>query len=182
MHDGNTAVVTQKGFFKGLISCSDPDPPLDEEGNPIIPNKKELTSFQLIKKMLRLKAKQEARPEYDPSFTPNCHPEFLSDGKDQYYFDMKGNEEHYQMLTNDMTDKEFHKFEEREKLRADARHHERKLMKKFVDCHFEEQRKIAVAKEKARNQRVDIKKMGQFVPETEMIGRKSKFNDDDELI
>jgi hypothetical protein len=57
IREGNTQLVTSKGFWKGLISCSDPDPPLDEEGNPILPEKKELTSFQLIKKMLRLKAK-----------------------------------------------------------------------------------------------------------------------------
>jgi len=39
MRDGNTKQVVSKGFWKGMVSCSDPDPPLDEEGNPIEPEK-----------------------------------------------------------------------------------------------------------------------------------------------
>ena len=41
---------------------------------------------------------------------------------------MKNNEEHYQLLTNDMTDEQFAVYEEREKVRADERHHSRQIM------------------------------------------------------
>lgn len=39
-----------------MVSCSDPDPPLDDEGNPIeMPEKKPANSFAMIKKMIKLK-------------------------------------------------------------------------------------------------------------------------------
>lgn len=34
-----------RGYWKGLVSMSDADPPLDEEGNPIEVKKPEISSF-----------------------------------------------------------------------------------------------------------------------------------------
>jgi len=50
---------------------------------------------------------------------------YASEGKEQYYFDMKNNREHYELLTSDVTPEQFAIYEDREKLRADALHHTR---------------------------------------------------------
>ena len=47
---------------------------------------------------------------------------YASEGKEQYYFDMKNNREHYELLTSDVTPEQFAIYEDREKLRADALH------------------------------------------------------------
>ena len=138
-----------RGYWKGLVSMSDPDPPLDEDGNPIEVKKPEISSFKMIKKMMRLKAKQDSVPESEriKYFIPKSHPEFTADGKDQYYFDMKNNEEHYQMLTNDMNEEQFEVFEQREKERIDALHHSRKLMHILVERFLESLRKAKAERE-----------------------------------
>ena len=46
-----------KGFWKGLVSMSDPEQVLDENGFPVDKAQDDATSFQIIKKMMRLKAK-----------------------------------------------------------------------------------------------------------------------------
>ena len=51
-----------RGYWKGLVSMNEPDPELDEEGNPIVVEKPEVSSFKMIKKMMRLKAKQDLVP------------------------------------------------------------------------------------------------------------------------
>ena len=55
------------------------------------------------------------------------------------------------MLTNDMTDEQFLKFEEREKLRADALHHTRKEMKKLAAKYLQDQIIFEEEKQKAKN-------------------------------
>lgn len=133
-----------KGFWKGLVSMSDPDMALDEEGNPIEAQAKpSITSFQMIKKMMRLKNKQENLPESEriKNFVPKNQPEYTSDGKDKYYFDLKNNKEHYAMMTNDMSDEQYAVFEERERTRVDELHHSRKLMAMLVERRLEQYRK-----------------------------------------
>ena len=58
---------------------------------------KTLSSFAIIKKMMRLKEKQDQMPEEEKklTFTPTVQPEFTENGKDIYYFDIKNNKEHY---------------------------------------------------------------------------------------
>ena len=70
---------------------------------------------------------------------------YTNDGKDQYYFDMKNNPEHYQLLTSDLTAEEYAVFEDREKLRADALFYSRKVMQELVAKKFDkdEQKRIA---------------------------------------
>ena len=74
------------------------------------------------------------------TFEPQIKPAFTADGKDKYYFDMKNNKEHYQMMTNDMTDEDFAVFEEREKARNDALHHSRKIIQRILDEREEKER------------------------------------------
>lgn len=102
----------EKGFWKGLVSMSaDHEIQLDEDGIPIETThdekpKADITSFQIIKKMMRVKARQEAVPASERAkyFVPKLQPEFTTDGKDAYYFDLKNNKEHYAMMTNDMNE------------------------------------------------------------------------------
>jgi len=61
----------------------------------------------MIKKMMRLKHKQDNAPAKEKAkyFTPQTRAEFADNPRyGQYYFDMKNNAEHYQLLTNDMTE------------------------------------------------------------------------------
>ena len=89
----------------------------------------------MIKKMMRLKQKQDAMPESEKNtvFVPKTQPIFKDEERAQYYFDMKNNKEHYQLMTNDLTDEDFKVFEEREKMRADALHHSRKMMRRLIE-------------------------------------------------
>ena len=107
---GDKGKVYKTCFWKGLVS-TDPEPEYDENGDLIeTPEEhKQVSNFSMIKRMMRLKAKQDAVPESEKvvQFIPQVHPEFVHEGKDKYYFDMKNNEEHYQLLTNDMTDEQF---------------------------------------------------------------------------
>ena len=124
------AKLYQTKFWKGLIK-EESDTELDEFGEPVYKKpEKELTSFQMIKKMMRLKQKQDAMPEHEKveRFTPRIQPLFTNEGKEQYYFDMKNNREHYELLTSDMTPEQFAVYEDRERLRADALFHSRKIM------------------------------------------------------
>ena len=59
----NVSNLHQREFWKGLVSSSDPDPPLDENGEPVEIPEKTLSSFAIIKKMMRLKEKQDQMPE-----------------------------------------------------------------------------------------------------------------------
>ena len=60
---------------------------LDENGQ------EKLSDFDLIKKMMRIKARREADPNHDGAkiFTPKNQPLFVENGKDKYYFDIKSN-------------------------------------------------------------------------------------------
>ena len=97
MRQKNVSKLHEREFWKGLVSSSDPDPPLDENGEPIEVPEKTLSSFAIIKKMMRLKEKQDQMPESEKklTFTPTVQPEFTENGKDIYYFDIQNNKEHY---------------------------------------------------------------------------------------
>jgi len=131
------------------VSTSEPVESFDEFGNPIEAPKPEFTSFQMVKKMLRLKERQSAQTEAEKSkfFEPKTLPELQGDGKDKYYFDIKNNAEHYRMITNDMTDEEFKVFEEREKERIDAIHHTRNQILRLVEQKIEEHKRSKAERE-----------------------------------
>ena len=79
---------------------------------------------------------------------------------EQYYFDMKNNKEHYELLTSDMTHEQFSVYEDREKLRADALHHTRKIMQEFIARKNEEEKKMLAQKEAETNRKPDVDKLG----------------------
>ena len=103
--DGHNAKLHKTTFWKDLVRA-EPEAELDEFGEPLpVKPEKELTSFQMIKRMMRLKQKQDAMPEHEKveRFTPKIKPQYVGDGKEQYYFDMKNNREHNELLTGEMT-------------------------------------------------------------------------------
>ena len=53
---------------------------------------------------------------------------------------MKNNPEHYQLMTNDMTEEQYQVFALREKNRAAAAHHSRCLMEELIEKRIEEDR------------------------------------------
>ena len=74
-HEGN-AKLHKTTFWKDLVRA-EPEAELDEWGEPIpVQPEKELTSFQMIKKMMRLKQKQDTMPESEKveRFTPKIQP------------------------------------------------------------------------------------------------------------
>lgn len=134
----------------------------------------------MIKKMMRLKKKQENLPESEKvkNFIPKVFPDFMSDGKEKanlmknqtkqkipsnkYYFDLKNNKEHYHMLTNDMTDEEYSVFEERERSRVDELHHSRKLMASLVEKRLEQYRQAKAEREATKNRKIEVEKLGEY--------------------
>ena len=140
---GDTSVgkLHNTTFWKNLVS-TDPvtendDGNAGEALNEIKedPEKAAISNFAMIKKMMRLKKKQDTRPAKDKAkyFTPQTEAIFADNPRyGQYYFDMKNNPEHYQLMTNDMTEEQYAVFEKREIDRADALHHTRMLMEKLI--------------------------------------------------
>ena len=166
------------------MCCSDPDPACDEDGNPIEPTKPKVSNFSMIKKMMRLKQKQDAMPESEKNtvFVPKTQPIFKDEERAQYYFDMKNNKEHYQLMTNDLTDEDFKVFEEREKMRADALHHSRKMMRRLIERRKLEEIRLEQEKEAARNKSIDVEKLGDYQSTMFLHEQADIFQDDDELV
>ena len=61
---GDKSKVYKTCFWKGLVS-TDPEPEYDENGELIEPpeEEKQVSNFSMIKRMMKLKAKQDAVPE-----------------------------------------------------------------------------------------------------------------------
>ena len=109
----------------------------------------------------------------------------FNDGTDvQYYFDMKGNAEHYRMMTNDMTEEEFAHFAELERQRLEELNTDRIVMEKLIMDYkarsLEEQRR---QKEEAANKsKINVDKLGAYKSHGQVIRSTKMFQDDDELI
>ena len=118
----------------------------------------------MIKRMMRLKQKQDATPEHEKveRFTPKIKPAYVGDGKEQYYFDMKNNREHYELLTSDMPPERFAVYEDREKLRADALHHTRQFMQELVARKIEEDKKLKAERRAAANKNIDVDNLPEY--------------------
>ena len=138
----------------------------------------------MIKKMMRLKQKQDAVPESEKveRFTPKTQPLYTGEGMEQYYFDMKNNKEHYELLTSDMTPEQFSVYEDREKLRADALHHTRKIMQEFIARKNEEEKKMLAQKDAENNRKPDVDKLGEYQSAKFHHEKEDLFDDDDELV
>ena len=138
----------------------------------------------MIKKMMRLKKKQDSVPESEKlkHFIPKNVPEFMSDGRDKYYFDIKNNKEHYHMMTNDMTDEDYAVFEEREQARIDQLHHTKKLMAMLVEKRLEQYRLAKLEREASKNKKIEIDKLGEYRSKKNMLEEDYPFRDDDDLL
>lgn len=115
-------------------------------------------------------------------FTPKIQPMFTSNGKDRYYFDMKNNREHYELLTSDVTPEQFAVYEDREKLRVDALHHSRQMMQELIARRNEEERKREEEKIAQMKKKIDVDSLGQYQSSAFAHQKENVFDDDDEMI
>ena len=116
------------------------------------------------------------------TFTPVTQPKFTTEGRGKYYFDMKNNPEHYQMLTSDITEEQRAVYEDREKLRADKLHHTRQLIQRLVQKKIDSDYQKRAERLASRRKTINIDTLGEYKSVLFKHEQEDLFDDDDELI
>ena len=190
---GDTSVgkLHNTTFWKNLVST---DPVTEnDDGNTTMAasnekpdtDKPAISNFAMIKKMMRLKKKQDTRPAQQKVkyYTPQTEAIYADNPRyGQYYFDIKNNPEHYQLMTNDMTEEQYAVFEKREIDRADALHHTRMLMEKLIQKKFEEDRRAMQERKNSQNRKINLETLGEYKSTAFYHEKEDLFRDDDELV